>query len=100
MSASRCTFAMDFPFLNRFRARTSPGLSFLSTSSTSPSFPSTPLRPTAWYGPRSRTVSAAMLLFEACFFMHRGQPRPLALEPYTKIPLFGAIFRRARGIAV
>lgn len=39
-------------------------------------------------------------MLEACFFMHRGQPRPIALEPYTKIPVIGGIFKRAQGVAV
>ena len=39
-------------------------------------------------------------LLDACFFIYRDIPRPIALEPYTKIPLIGWLFRRANGIAV
>jgi 1-acyl-sn-glycerol-3-phosphate acyltransferase len=47
------------------------------------------------------TVAAPHLgLLEAFWMMSAGIPRPIALEPYTKIPVVGAIFRAAKGIAV
>ena len=39
-------------------------------------------------------------LLDAAFFMYRSQPRPIAIEAYTKIPLVGSLFKRAGGIAV
>ena len=40
-------------------------------------------------------------LLEAFFFAYWGpMPRPIALEPYTKIPVASALFRAANGIAV
>ena len=47
------------------------------------------------------TVAAPHLgLLEAFWMMAAGMPRPIALEPYTKIPVVGTIFRAAKGIAV
>lgn len=37
---------------------------------------------------------------EAFTFMFDGMPRPIALEPYTNIPIIGTLFRAANGIAV
>lgn len=41
-------------------------------------------------------------LLDAFFFMSTcdGMPRPIALEPYTTIPVVGGLFRAANGIAV
>lgn len=47
------------------------------------------------------TVVAPHLgLLEAFFFLHHGLPRPIALEPYTKIPVVADLFRACQGIAV
>ena len=37
---------------------------------------------------------------EVFIFMFDGMPRPIALEPYTKIPIVSTLFRAANGIAV
>lgn len=39
-------------------------------------------------------------MLDAFFFLYNGFPRPMSLEPYTKIPVVGRLFRAANGIAV
>ena len=39
-------------------------------------------------------------LLDAVYFMYAGRPRPIALEPYAKLPIIGALFKRQHGIAV
>ena len=39
-------------------------------------------------------------LLEAFFFLYVGPPRPIALAPYTKIPVVASMFRATEGIAV
>ena len=39
-------------------------------------------------------------MLDAFFFMYHGLPRPMAIESYAKIPVVGALFAAANGIAV
>ena len=47
-----------------------------------------------------QVVAPHVGLLDAFFFLYSGLPRPIALEPYTKIPVVSLIFRVTHGIAV
>lgn len=45
-------------------------------------------------------VAPHLGMLDGFYFLYKGVPRPMALEPYAKIPLIGFLFRRIHGIAV